>query len=49
MTLRKAVDCAMPALLLPLMAYAHIGEAFHEVAGMAMLGLFLLHLWQNRA
>ncbi len=49
MTLRKAVDCAMPALLLPLMAYALIGEAFHEVAGMAMLGLFLLHLWQNRA
>ena len=37
-------------LLLPqLMAYSLIGEAFHEVAGILMLVLFLIHHWFNRA
>lgn len=36
-------------LLLPLlMAYSLIGERFHEIAGTAMLILFLIHHWWNR-
>lgn len=37
-------------LLLPLlMAYSLIGERFHEIAGTAMLCLFITHHWLNRA
>ena len=49
MTCRTAVDCIIPMLLLPLMAYSLIGEIFHEAAGTVMLGLILMHLWHNRA
>lgn len=37
------VDLMMTAILPLLMAYSLIGETFHEWAGMAMFGLFLLH------
>lgn len=46
---KTAVDWAMLLVLLPLMAYSLIGEFFHEIGGTAMLGLFLLHIWHNRA
>jgi len=41
--LRMAVDTAMTVLLPCLMAYSLIGEAFHEITGVAMLGLFIGH------
>ena len=46
---RMAVDAAMTALLPCLMAYSLIGETFHEVAGVAMLALFIAHHILNRA
>ena len=46
---RMAIDAAMTALLPCLMAYTLIGETFHEVAGMAMLGLSIAHHVLNRA
>ncbi len=49
MAKRRILDAAMLLLLPLLMAYSLIGEAFHEVAGMLMLALFLLHHWFNRA
>ncbi len=48
-SLRMAVDAAMTALLPCLMAYSLIGETFHEVAGVAMLALFIAHHILNRA
>lgn len=45
---RIAVDAAMTALLPCLMAYSLIGEVFHEIAGAAMLALFLAHHVLNR-
>ena len=49
MAKRRILDAAMVLLLPLLMAYSLIGEAFHEVAGILMLVLFLLHHWFNRA
>lgn len=49
MTRRRLVDAAMVLLLPLLMAYSLIGERFHEIAGTAMLCLFLAHHWLNRA
>ena len=46
---RMAVDAAMTVLLPCLMAYSLIGETFHEVAGVAMLVLFIAHHILNRA
>ena len=46
--LRMAVDAAMTILLPCLMAYSLIGELFHEIAGTAMLGLFIAHHILNR-
>ena len=46
---RMAVDAAMTALLPCLMAYSLIGETFHEIAGVVMLGLFIAHHILNRA
>ncbi len=46
---RTAVDLAMLLLLFPLMAHSRIGETFHEAAGMCLLVLVMVHLWQNRA
>ena len=43
-----AVDAAMTALLPCLMAYSLIGETFHEIMGVAMLGLFTAHHILNR-
>ena len=46
--LRRAVDILMTALLPCLMAYSLIGETFHEIAGVAMLALFITHHVLNR-
>ena len=43
-----AIDLAMPAVLLPLMGYSLIGEAFHEAAGAFLLLLIAMHVWGNR-
>ena len=45
---RMVIDLAMTVLIPLLMAYSLIGESFHEIAGSAMLGLFILHQWMNR-
>lgn len=45
---RMAVDAAMTVLLPCLMAYSLIGETFHEIAGTAMLALFIIHHILNR-
>lgn len=45
---RMAVDAAMTLLLPCLMAYSLIGETFHEIAGVAMLALFIAHHILNR-
>ena len=45
---RMAVDAAMTVLLPCLMAYSLIGETFHELAGVAMLALFITHHILNR-
>lgn len=47
-SLRMVVDAAMIVLLPCLMAYSLIGELFHEVAGVVMLGLFIAHHILNR-
>lgn len=44
---RMIVDIGMVTLLPLLMAYSLIGEQFHEIAGTAMLILFIIHLLQN--
>lgn len=44
---RAAVDCAMTALLLALMAYMLTGQELHEWLGAGMLALFLAHLILN--
>ena len=46
---RILIDAAMTVLLPCLMAYSLIGETFHEIAGVAMLGLFIAHHILNRA
>ena len=46
--LRRTVDVLMTALLPCLMAYSLIGETFHEIAGVAMLALFITHHGLNR-
>lgn len=46
---RRILDAAMVLALPLLMAYSLIGERFHEIAGTAMLILFILHHWMNRA
>ena len=45
---RILIDAAMTVLLPCLMAYSLIGETFHEVAGVAMLALFIAHHILNR-
>ena len=45
---RVLIDAAMTALLPCLMAYSLIGETFHEIMGVAMLGLFIAHHILNR-
>ena len=45
---RVLIDAAMTALLPCLMAYSLIGETFHEIMGVAMLGLFTAHHILNR-
>lgn len=45
---RRIVDISMAALLPLLMCYSVIGETFHEIAGIAAFGLFLLHNVLNR-
>lgn len=46
---RVAIDIAMVVALPCLMAYSLIGEAFHEIAGVVMLALFITHHILNRA
>lgn len=41
--MRRAVDLCMTLLLPVLMAYSLVGELLHEIAGMAMLLLAILH------
>ena len=41
--LRLSVDVLMTLILPLLMAYSLIGEAFHEIAGTAMMVLFIIH------
>ncbi|MBE7005005.1 MAG: DUF4405 domain-containing protein [Ruminococcaceae bacterium] len=43
------IDAAMTILLPCLMAYSLIGEMFHEIAGIAMLALFIAHHILNHA
>lgn len=47
-SLRIIIDVAMTAALPTLMAYALIGELFHEIAGVVMFVLFIVHLIFNR-
>ena len=46
--IRITIDTAMTVLLPMLMAYSLIGEKFHEIAGSAMLVLFIAHHIMNR-
>lgn len=46
--IRLATDISMTLVLPLLMAYSLIGEAFHEIAGTAMLVLFIVHHILNR-
>lgn len=46
--IRLAADISMTLVLPLLMAYSLIGEAFHEIAGTAMLVLFIVHHILNR-
>lgn len=48
MKCKLAVDAAMTAALLLLMAYGLVGEAAHEWMGMGMFALFLAHHVLNR-
>ena len=45
---RMAVDLAMTVILLLLMGYSRIGETAHEVLGVCMFTLFILHHILNR-
>ena len=45
---KLAVDAAMTAAMLLLMAYGLVGEAAHEWIGMGMFALFVLHHVLNR-
>ena len=45
---RMTVDLAMTVILLLLMGYSRIGETAHEVLGVCMLTLFILHHILNR-
>lgn len=45
---RMVIDAGMTILLPLLMAYSLIGETFHEIAGMVLFLLFILHNWLNR-
>ena len=47
-TIRSVVDLSMILLLLAQMAYALIGERYHEINGTVMLLLFLAHHFLNR-
>ncbi len=49
MNKRVMLDILMVIMMPLLMAYALIGETFHEVAGIVMFVLFLVHHWFNRA
>jgi hypothetical protein len=40
---RMAVDLAVTVILLLLMGYSRIGETAHEVLGVCMFTLFILH------
>lgn len=48
MKVRTIVDLLMIVLMPMLMAYALIGEAFHEIAGTVAFALFIIHHWLNR-
>ena len=41
--IRMIVDISMTAILPPLMAYSLIGETFHEIAGVTMFAMFVVH------
>jgi hypothetical protein len=45
---RMTVDLAMTVILLLLMGYSRIGETAHEVLGVCMFTLFILHHILNR-
>lgn len=49
MNKRVVLDIIMVIMMPLLMAYALVGETFHEVAGIVMFVLFLIHHWLNRA
>ena len=49
MSKRTTVDILMILLMPLLMAYSLIGETFHEIAGTAMLVLFIMYHLLNRA
>lgn len=42
------VNIIMTIMLPVLMAYSLIGEMFHEIAGIVLFALFIIHLIQNR-
>lgn len=42
------VNIIMTVMLPVLMAYSLIGEMFHEIAGIVLFALFIIHLIQNR-
>ena len=46
---RIIIDLSMTVLLPMLMAYALIGEKFHEIIGTLMFGLFIAHNIMNRS
>ena len=47
-TRNRIIDLLMVLFLMLLMTYSLIGETFHEIAGTAMLILFLAHNWMHR-
>ncbi len=42
------LDFALLSVLLPLMGYSLVGEAFHEAAGVVLLALIAVHVRNNR-
>lgn len=46
---RRALDAAMSLFIVLLMGYAAFGELFHEIAGVLVGALFVVHHWVNRA
>ena len=46
--IRMIVDISMTVILPLLMAYSLIGESFHEIAGITMFALFVVHQILNR-